>query len=133
MGCGSCNRVPGDSAEGSSCARGAQKSPEGTWRARKGNSEFGTSGQPPLTFSKSEYPICGVWMDWRTPTDKDMQAVFCPVAQGTDTNPVVWDYPDGMGGPRGYPVNPNRARSTRENYGPCMDTGRALGTRYNYQ
>lgn len=36
----------------------------------------------------SKYPICNVWYDWRTETDKNMQKTFCVVAQATDTDAV---------------------------------------------
>jgi hypothetical protein len=42
-----------------------------------------------------EYSICDQWYWWRTETDKDMQRVFCPVAQGTDTDTTTQDFPDG--------------------------------------
>jgi hypothetical protein len=42
-----------------------------------------------------EYSICDQWYWWRTETDKDMQRVFCPVAQGTNTDTTTQDFPDG--------------------------------------
>lgn len=42
-----------------------------------------------------EYSICDQWYWWRTETDRNMQGVFCPVAQGTDTDTTSQDFPDG--------------------------------------
>lgn len=39
--------------------------------------------------------ICNQWYWWRSQTDRNMQNVFCPAAQATDTNPDVPDFPDG--------------------------------------
>lgn len=43
-------------------------------------------------------PICDIWTDWRSETDKYMQKVFCPLAIDTDTNPNTPDYPDKISG-----------------------------------
>jgi len=34
----------------------------------------------------TDYPICSVWYQWRTQTDKDMQNIFCPIAQTSYTD-----------------------------------------------
>lgn len=73
-----------------------------------------------------QYPICNVWMDWRTQTDKYMQAVFCPIAQATDTNPNTKLYPD--------PIEGGGWRTKEGFCTSCAKYGQpSLSTRYNYQ
>lgn len=67
----------------------------------------------------NKYPICNVFTSWRSETDKQMQAVFCPLAQATDTNVVSRDYPDSV--ERFCNSCPRRYNSV------------TLGTKYNYQ
>jgi hypothetical protein len=43
-------------------------------------------------------PICNVWVDWRSETDKYMQKTFCPLAIDTDTDPNTRSYPDKISG-----------------------------------
>lgn len=109
-------------------ATNASPASPGTMAWKECRPGYGAGDAPPLSFSSNDggYPICGVWMDWRTPTDRNMQQTFCPVAQATDTNPVVWDYPDGMGGPRGYPVDNRTKPSAVEGFcGSCRAGRRA--------
>lgn len=65
------------------------------------------------------YPICGVWMDWRSETDKNMQKIFCPVAQSTDTDTVTRSYPDSYRREtQGYDIDKNFSWSDPMNPGP---------------
>lgn len=68
-------------------------------------------------------PICNIWVDWRSETDKYMQKVFCPLAVETDTNPNTPEYPDKISG-GGWGAMPQ----VKEGYcAPCSMRSRGSG------